>query len=235
MGQDLAHKRPWLLASLAFGLTFPLASQLGIVGLISTLWKMGAVGCLVPYALRRHHDGHFAWLATFLAIYALADGVLEQWAFWGGLLFAIGHLAAIGLYLKHRRVLMAPTQIALAVTLLVATPIITWLLPDNRSIAFQTALYGLIVGSMAAAAWSSNFPRYRVGTGAALFVISDIILMAQMGPLAGWIGEGTVVWYTYYFGVLLIATGIVQTLVKRGHYPDEDMLDPEELTENQQT
>lgn len=222
MGQDLAHKRPWLLVSLAFGLTYPLAAHLPVTGLLSVIWKMSGVGMLVPYALRRHHGGHFAWLAAILALYALADGVLEQSTFWGGTIFAIGHLAAIGLYLRHRRVLIAPSQKALAVTLLVVTPFVTCMLPSDRSLASQTALYGLIVGGMAAAAWGSNFPRYRVGTGAVLFVVSDIVLVAQMGPLDGWIGQGTVVWFTYYFGVLLIATGGVQTLIKRGHCSEDE-------------
>lgn len=224
MGQDLAHKRPWLLASLLFGLTLPFVGHFYMSGMAAILWKMGGVSCLVPYALRRHHDGHFAWAAAFLALYALADGVLELSTFWGGLIFAIGHLTAMGLYLRHHRVVIAPSQKALAVVLFVATPIITWYLPHDRAMAWQTALYGLIVGSMAAAAWSSNFPRYRVGIGAVMFVISDLVLVAQMpkGPLDGWIGQGFVVWYTYYFGVLLIAIGIVQTLVKRGHYSDAE-------------
>lgn len=176
-------------------------------------WKMAAVGCLVPYMLRRHHDGHFAWAAVFLGLYALADGVLEQSVIAGGAIFAAGHAVAIALYLRHRRPKMMGSQLALALVLLVATPVIIWFLVQAPS----ATLYGAIVGAMAAAAWSSNFPRYRVGTGAVLFVISDLVLVAQMGPLAGWIGQGFVVWYLYYAGVLLIATGIVQTLVKRGY------------------
>lgn len=213
MGQDLAHKRPWLAASLLFGLSFPFAPQLAVPGLGVVFWKMAAVGFLVPYTLRRHHDGHFAWAAVFLALYALADGVLEQSIRWGGTIFALGHAVAIALYLRHRRPKMAPTQLALVLVLLVATPVVIWLLVQAPS----ATLYGTIVGAMAAAAWSSNFPRYRVGMGAVLFVISDLVLMAQMGPLEGWIGQGFVVWYLYYAGVLLIATGIVQTLVKRGY------------------
>jgi uncharacterized membrane protein YhhN len=34
---------------------------------------------------------------------------------------------------------------------------------------------------MAAAAWSSRFPRYRVGAGAVLFVISDWLIFSRMG------------------------------------------------------
>lgn len=200
-------------ASLLFGLSFPFAGQLPVPGLVAMVWKMAAVGLLVPYMLRRHHDGHFAWAAIFLGLYALADGVLEQSIMWGGAIFALGHAVAIALYLRHRRPKMVPSQVALALVLLVATPAIVWFLVQAPS----ATLCGAIVGAMAATAWSSNFPRYRVGMGAVLFVISDLILVAQMGPIEGWVGQGFVVWYLYYAGVLLIATGIVQTLVKRGY------------------
>lgn len=217
MHEDLAHKRPWLLASLAFGLTLPFAQGLPLPGIALIAWKMCGVGLLVPYALRRHHDGQFLWIALVLGLYALADGVLEQSTFFGGLIFAIGHVTAAALYVKHRRIRMAPSQKTLAVMLFAVTPIVTWYLPTDRGIAGQTALYGLILGTMAAAAWSSNFPRYRVGIGAVMFVASDMILVAQMGPLAGWAGQPYAVWYLYYLGVFLIAVGVVQTLLKRGH------------------
>lgn len=222
-GQDLAHKRPWLLASLAFGLTFPFATIVEAPGLVATIWKMGGVGFLIPYTLCRHHDGDFVRIAIVLALYALGDGVLEAHLIWGGAIFAIGHVAAILFYIRHPRLLIAPSQRLLAWVLLLATPTIAWFLPSDRNAALQVTLYAVIVGSMAAAAWSSNFPRYRVGTGAVLFVISDLILVGQLGPLAGWFAEGYAVWYLYYLGVFLIATGVVQTLVKRGHAAADDL------------
>jgi uncharacterized membrane protein YhhN len=71
---------------------------------------------------------------------------------------------------------------------------------------------------MAAMAWSSNFPRYRVGFGAVLFVISDLLIFAELGPFANSKVSGIAIWYLYYFGVLMIAVGVAQTLLKRGHY-----------------
>jgi hypothetical protein len=52
-------------------------------------------------------------------------------------------------------------------------------------------------------------------------VLSDLLIFARMGPLAeaGW--AGLAIWLFYYGGVLMIATGVVTTLVKRGHYSDE--------------
>ena len=99
MGQDLAHKRPWLLASLLVGISFPATwLLLPIEGnLFAILWKMAAVGLLVPYALRRHHAGEFAILALFLAFYALGDGLIELNMIAGAAAFATGHIIAIWL------------------------------------------------------------------------------------------------------------------------------------------
>ena len=220
MGQDLAHKRPWLLASLIAGISFP-ATWLVLPiegGFFAIIWKMAAVGLLVPFALRRHHDGEFIPLAIMLAFYALGDGLIELNMIAGAVAFAIGHLFAIGLYIKHRRIGAAFSQKLLAVTLLFATPVIAFFLPPSIDEGVQVAAYSVILAAMAALAWSSNFPRYRVGIGAVLFVISDLLIFARMGPLADSDLANLAIWYLYYFGVLLIAVGIAQTLVKRGHY-----------------
>lgn len=222
MGQDLAHKRPWLLASLVAGLSFP-ATWLLLPfdgNIYSIVWKMAAVGLLVPYALRRHHEGEFVLLAVMLGFYTLGDGLIELSMIYGALAFAAGHLIAIWIYARHRRAGAVFSQKLFAVTLFVLTPFIAFFLPGDMESGMQVAAYSVILSAMAAMAWHSNFPRYRVGTGAVLFVISDLLIFARLGPLADSEITGIAIWYLYYFGVLLIATGIAQTLVKRGHYSD---------------
>ena len=54
--------------------------------------------------------------------------------------------------------------------------------------------------------------------GAVLFVVSDLLIFARLGPLAQSEMTSVAIWYLYYFGVLMIAVGAAQTLVKRGHY-----------------
>ena len=220
MGQNLAHKRPWLLASLVAGLTFP-ATWLLLPfegNIFAILWKMTAVGLLVLFALRRHHRGEFVMLAVVLAFYALGDGLIELSMIYGALAFAVGHIIAIWIYARHRRVGATFSQRLLAVTLFVLTPVIAFLLPGDIDTGIQVAGYSVILSAMAAMAWNSNFPRYRVGAGAVLFVISDLLIFARLGPLADVEFASIAIWFLYYFGVLLIATGIAQTLVKRGHY-----------------
>lgn len=220
MSQDLAHKRPYLLGSLLAGISFP-ATWLFLPldgGLIAMFWKMAAVGFLVPFALRRHHKGEFVALAIMLAFYALGDGLIELSMVAGALAFAAGHLVAIFLYFRHRRVKPVFSQKLLTVTILLATPVIAYSLPLTRDEGIQVAAYSIILAAMAAMAWSSNFPRYRVGLGAILFVISDLLIFAELGPLAESEVTGLAIWYLYYFGVLMIAVGIAQTLDKRGHF-----------------
>ena len=221
MGQDLAHKRPWLFASLLAGLSFPVTwLLLPIEGsFYAIIWKMAAVGLLVPFALRRHHEGEFIPLAMMLAFYALGDGLIELSMIAGAVAFAAGHLVAIWLYFRHRRVGPSFSQKLLAIAIFVLTPIIAYGLPPTAEEGIQVAAYSVILAAMAAMAWSSNFPRYRVGTGAVLFVISDLLIFARLGPLADSQITSIAIWYLYYFGVLMIAVGVAQTLVKRGHYP----------------
>jgi uncharacterized membrane protein YhhN len=227
MGQDLAHKRPWLLASLVAGLSFPATwLLLPIEGnLYAIIWKMAAVGLLVPYALRRHHQGEFVMLAVVLAFYALGDGLIELSMIYGALAFAAGHITAIWIYLRHRRVGATFSQKLFAIMLFILTPVIAYGLPPTSGEGIQVAAYSVILAGMAAMAWSSNFPRYRVGMGAVLFVISDLLIFARLGPLAESEFVSIAIWYLYYFGILMIAVGVAQTLVKRGHYPQGEERD----------
>lgn len=220
MAQDLAHKRPWLFASLLFGLTYPLSWQLDMPEMLSIAWKMGGVGLLVGYALRRHHSGEFLLLAAVMAFWALGDGLLELDMIWGAIAFAIGHVIAITLFLRHRRVNPALSQLLLAIAVFVLAPDIAYFLPADRAFGIQAAIYTLFVAGMAGTAWNSNFPRYRVGLGAMAFVASDLLIFARTGVLAqaGWVSYA--IWILYYGGVLMIATGVVTTLVKRGHFAD---------------
>jgi uncharacterized membrane protein YhhN len=125
---------------------------------------------------------------------------------------------AITLYLRHRRERLTPTQKAAAVALLLLTPAIAYMLPYNRSIASSLGLYGLALGAMAASAWASSFPRYRVGAGAVLFVVSDLLIFASLGPLAQNAVPRLLVWPLYYLGQFLICTGVLRTL--RKHDPE---------------
>lgn len=217
MEQDLFHKRPFLFVSLFFGLSYPLHYFINMPDIAIILWKVSAVGALALYALRNHSHGDFLILAAFLAFYALGDGLVEIYLQWGGAAFAIGHFIAIYLYIRHRRVSLTFSQKGLAIAVVIIAPFLAWQLAARATgeSGLDAMAYAFILSVMAALAWTSAFPRYRTGLGAILFIISDLLLFARIGVEDKMI-LNFAVWYSYYFGVFLITTGIVQTMRKRG-------------------
>jgi uncharacterized membrane protein YhhN len=68
----------------------------------------------------------------------------------------------------------------------------------------------MVLGAMAATAWVSHFPRHWVGLGAVLFAVSDLLIFARTGPLAGSMLPQVLIWPLYFGGQVLIATGVVR-------------------------
>jgi hypothetical protein len=68
---------------------------------------------------------------------------------------------------------------------------------------------------MAAGAWASDFPRYRVGAGAVLVVVADLLYFAGTGPWVGSPVPQIFTWPLMYLGQFLIATGVITSLRKR--------------------
>jgi uncharacterized membrane protein YhhN len=163
--------------------------------------------------LARNMDG---WLlAAVMACGAAGDVLLEAAGLMtGAVAFAIGHVIAIWLYLRNRRPRLSPSQRALALLIVPATVAIAWLLPADRSLAPGIAFYALLLSAMAAMAWTSRFPRYRTGIGAMLFVASDLLIFARLGPVADTVTVGVAVWLLYFIGQWLIAVGVREGIEK---------------------
>ena len=208
----LIDRRPWLLASLVAGITYFLIKDAALAGLLKTVWKGAGVGLLAIYALLRAPGRDGKLLAAVMALGAAGDVGIEISLEAGAAFFFVGHLVAIALYARHRRPRLSQSQKATAAALLIGTPLIASLLPADRAAAPMLALYALALGGMAAAAWSSAFPRYRVGIGAVLFVASDLLIFARMGPLADSPLPDLLIWPLYYFGQFLICVGAVRFL-----------------------
>lgn len=210
----LIEKRPWLVASLVAGVSYWLAAKGQVPGLWLIIWKGAGVALLAAYAWAHHPSRNARLLTLVMALGAMGDMLLELFFTAGAVAFFTGHMAAIALYFGHRRAHPASSQKAAAVTTLIGVPLIGWQLTS----APEVALYALGLAGMAAAAWLSNFPRYRVGIGAMMFVASDLLIFARMGPLAGSALPGLLIWPLYYFGQFLICTGVIATLRKRGEF-----------------
>lgn len=214
----LIEQRPWLLASIAAAVAYyflrdnPVGE--GTWGLAA---KGASVGLLALYVWmrvpggRREADG--ALLIAALVLAACGDVAIELDFITGGAFFAAAHVAAVALYLRNRHQRPSPVQKLMGAGLLIGTPLISWLLSNDVLIA----VYAAFLGAMASAAWMSHYPRYRVGTGAVLFVLSDWLIFARMGAIDLEPANTVLIWPLYYAGQLMIATGIVQCL--RGEQP----------------
>ncbi|MEO5707389.1 MAG: lysoplasmalogenase family protein [Alteraurantiacibacter sp.] len=211
----LAEKRPLLLLSVAAALAYYYLRFTGFPELFLMLVKGAAVGSLALYAFLRHGGADAKLLGWALAAAALGDMAMEFDQGIGGLLFLLFHVFAIALFMRHRRPALSPSQSWVVGVTFCLIPVIAWLLPADRAGAWQVGLYGVALGAMAASAWASSFPRYRVGAGAMLFVASDLLIFAQMGPLEGHFLPRYMVWPLYYLGVMLITTGVMDTLRKK--------------------
>lgn len=208
----LVEHRPFLLLSIAAAIAYYLMADGPVPGVTQMLVKGAGVGLLAAYALRRHAGTDGRLLALVMGLAAFGDIAMELDYTVGGAIFFASHCAAMALYLRHRRAGMTPSQTLFAAALLLLTPLIAWLLVAGNADALQIAIYALVVGGMAGLAWTSSFPRYRVGLGAVLFVISDLLIFARMGIWSASPVPGLLVWPTYYIGQFLIATGVIQAL-----------------------
>ncbi len=206
----LIDRRPWLFAAILAAIAY-FVLRGSIEGTSIILLKGATVGALAVYAAERGlgTDGRLLTLA--LAMGALGDMLLEIDLIYGGAAFLAGHLIAIALYLRNRRARPAPERKAIAAGFLMGTPVLAWMLSG----AGEVGLYALGLGAMAASAWLSVFPRSRVGLGAALFVISDLLIFGRGGGIVPGFVAAWLVWPLYAAGQLLIATGVVQSLRRR--------------------
>lgn len=206
----LLDHRPWLFASLAASISYFFFRDNPVPGLYLIAWKGAAVALLAVYAARRAR-GTDGWLLTaVMALGALGDMVLEVDMLAGGALFALGHVVAIVLFLRNPRLRRSRSQTTAAFALLIGPPLIAAMLAQADPRWPLAAGYAAIGGAMAATAWASRFPRYRVGIGAVLFAVSDLLIFAREGGAIPEAISWWLVWPLYYAGQFLIATGVVR-------------------------
>lgn len=208
MEPDARTTKLLLWASIAAGASYLWVVINDISGPGAIFWKGTGVGLLALYAALRARSQDGWLIAVVMALGALGDVLLDINFTAGAASFALGHIVAIFLYRRNRRPALTPSQAALGGVLAIGTPLIAWLLTR----AADVAGYSLLLGLMAATVWTSRFPRYRTGIGAVLFVVSDLLIFARMGPLAGSAFVGIAIWTLYYAGQLLITLGVTQAL-----------------------
>lgn len=213
----MSHRRypPLLIASLAAGLAYPLAWNIGLADPAMIALKGLGVGLLAVLAITQARRADGWLLAAVMGFGALGDVLLDIRFEAGVVAFGIGHAVAIALYRRNRRSVSTASQRALAGALLLFGAIMPFALidiADPRLVGFVG--YSLLLSAMAAMAWLSRFPRYRTGLGAVMFVVSDALIAARMGPLADAAWVSYAIWLLYYVGQLLIFLGVSATLRK---------------------
>lgn len=202
-----------LSLSIICGVSYLGSWNLDLPSWAGTVWKGSGVSLLALWAALSARNRAGWEITAIMAFGALGDVLLEVMGLIpGALAFLVGHRIAIGLYQRYRRRNLTRSQMALALTLVPTVVLTAFLLPSVRSSAWGIAIYALVLSLMAATAWTSRFPRYQVGLGAIMFVISDLLIFARSGPLHGLPWVGVAVWGLYYLGQLMICRGVVTTL-----------------------
>lgn len=202
----------WWAALLA-GASYMLAVAGGWSGPGIIAWKGAGVALLALWAAvqARAPDG---WMiAGVMALGAAGDVLLDaQGLETGGLAFAAGHVLAVVLYLRNRRPALSASQRFLGWALVPLSVAIVWLLLKGQGGWWHGAIYTAFVAAMAAAAWTSRFPRYRTGIGAMLFLVSDLLIFARLGGAVPAGIASLLIWPLYFGGQAMIVWGVVRTL-----------------------
>lgn len=212
----LSEHRPYLLLSLLVGISYFFVADSAIGGAWLMVWKGAAVGFLAIYAAKRSTGVNGALIATVMGFGAIGDVAIEIDMVAGGAAFAMAHMVAIALFLRNLRTNRQRSQNAAALALAVFAPLLAWLVTRQSPDWPVATGYAAILGLMAATAWLSRFPRYRVGIGAVLFIVSDLLILGREGGGLGPAFADWLVWPLYYAAQFLIVTGVVQTL-RRGN------------------
>jgi uncharacterized membrane protein YhhN len=180
-------------------------------------WKGAGVTLLALWAALQARDANpegEGWLiALVLAFGALGDVLLDAVGLTtGAAAFAVGHVIAIILYARNRRESLTPSQTLFGWLIAPLGVLITIALVHGQPDGIMAIAYAALAGIMAAFAWTSRFPRYRVGLGAVLFLVSDLVIFAGQTVWAGTLLPKLLIWPLYFGGQALIAWGVVKTL-----------------------
>ncbi len=207
MDQGGTVARMVLIAAILAGVSYLGCDVMGVTGSLAIPWKGAGVALLAVWCglQARGPDG---WLITaVMALGAAGDVLLETHGETAGAAaFIGGHIVAMCLYFRNWRPRITFSQRLLAALVVPFAVFIGFTLTGD----LMVAVYSFFVGGMAASSWTSRFPRYRTGIGAMMFLASDLLIFARMGPLegAGWINAA--IWVLYFGGQALIAVGVVQ-------------------------
>ncbi|WP_164155989.1 lysoplasmalogenase family protein [Sandarakinorhabdus rubra] len=213
-GLPLRFRLP-MAAALMAGLAWLLLEPV-LAGPVAVAVKGSGVALIALAALQLPASGA-RWLATIMALGAAGDMLLEVKGLFiaGAACFALGHVAAMLFYARHRRGTSAMDRLLAAAMVgygLVMPPLIS-----PVAVPYGLAMvYAVLLTGMAASLWLSRFPKLALA-GALGFVLSDTLLVYRMGggALIGGAADSALVWILYFAGQWLIALGVARGLLAR--------------------
>jgi YhhN family len=196
----------WVGSLARSGVAFEELASLPKALIVATKGLFTALLAMSVFAARKGLASQM--VGTALAISAVGDMLLVTvGSAAGGLAFAIAHLVSGYAYAKNRRDFNSAGiwMAAIAVPLIAVLSSYLVLRGSNQNILMS--LFPLISGSMAALAILSRFPLWLTGFGAAIFVASDILFLADLGILHHSGELGFVTWASYAVGYAMVARG----------------------------
>ena len=198
-----------LYAAIIAGISYLASPYVEMAPAAHIAWKGAGVSLLALFAASQAKDID-GWLITAVMVCgALGDVLLDAIGLeTGAIAFVAGHVIAIWLYCRHPRKTLSPSQRALALIIVPLSMAIAYMMMRDIGMAVYTAF----VAIMAATAWISAFPRYRTGIGAMMFLASDLLIFARLGPLEGEAWVSPAIWGLYFTGQVLIVLGVTGVL-----------------------
>lgn len=211
----LIEHRPWLFGSILLALAFVWLQESRLPGLYLLALKAAPLLFLAIYVLLRHRGNDTRMLAGMLVCEGIGSALIDYFPYEAITLIIVGFGFGIGLFIMHRLPVLVASQKTLVVALLLLTPLVAYLLaePDWKTAA---PFFGLAAGGMAASAWGSSFPRYRVGAGAVVILAGNLVAIKASTDIEThrllWLGS----WPLFYLGNLMLSTGVTAELRARG-------------------
>lgn len=205
----------WLGALARSGIAFEELTTIPKPFIVATKGTFSLLLALSVLAASR--GGASRLIALALAVSAVGDMLLVTvGSVAGGAAFALAHVIAGGAYAAHRdTTARTPRWLAAAAVPLIAVAL-SWLVLRGTDQPPAMALFPLISGGMAALAILSRFPLWLSGLGAAIFVISDVLFLADLGILHRSGALGYLTWASYAVGYAMVAVGAARGIDDRG-------------------
>lgn len=207
----LIERRPWLFASILAAVAWLVLQGGPTPGVYLLILNAVPLLLLAVYAALRHRGRDTRMLAGMLVLEGLGSAMLDLAPLWALDVLVFAFLIGLGMFLSHRRLMPDAGRRVGAGALTLLTPALCYFAASRAGVP-SPLFYGLALGGMAASAWVSTFPQGRVGLGAVLIVVAQVIGLVQMGAQDPAPVALLVDWALFYLGNLILATGVTGEL-----------------------